>query len=314
MSMLQPIHTERLCVLITVYHPYRWTAPFTWRMIRKFWPEHPPVYFCGLTTEEAGDLPHIPVADAALPRVWADFAFEAAAKLKADGFEAVYFFLEDHMPLGRCHEANLRDLLPSMLNSLPASYIGLMGWDNRRFAARGGDVLPSAQHRFMHLTTAGAPRFHLHPSLFRMEALVACLDALRKHEKPNPWGFEKLCEKPGAPLPGEFKGSCYQICGSELALKKPGASKRLFDAFERWVYHRAMSVIPYAYKMGFGSWLSRIIGFDNFYYIGPFPMFYSGVMAGGKVNPFFLRYLKAHPDPDFCDLIEAAQEQTGLRP
>ena len=71
MNALEPIREDRLCVLITVYHPYRWTAPFTWQMIQKFWPEHPPVFFCGLTAEEAGDLPHIPVDDGALPRVWA---------------------------------------------------------------------------------------------------------------------------------------------------------------------------------------------------------------------------------------------------
>ena len=86
---LPPIPTDRLCILVTVYHPYRWTAPFTWQMIQTFWPDHPPVYFCGLTSEEAGDLPHIPVGSPSLPRVWADFAFEAASKLKDDGFEAV---------------------------------------------------------------------------------------------------------------------------------------------------------------------------------------------------------------------------------
>lgn len=311
MSALKPIRTDRLCVLITVYHPYRWTAPFTWQMIQKFWPEHPPVYFCGLTPEEAGDLPHIPVADAALPRVWADFACDAAKRLHSDGFEAVYFFLEDHMPLDRCHAAHLHDLLPGLLNSLPASYIGLMGWDNRRFATRGGDVLPSAQHRLMHLTTTRAPRFHLHPSLFRMDALVACLEALRNFEKPNPWGFEKLCDKPDAPLPEEFRRSCYQICGSELALKKPVFPEGLFADLERWIFHRAMSLVPLAGKMGAGNWLSKTIGFDNFFYNGPFPMFYSGVMAGGRVNPFFLNHLKTRRDPAFDGLIAAAQERAA---
>jgi hypothetical protein len=311
MSPLQPIRADRLCILITVYHPYRWTAPFTWQMIQKFWPGHPPVYFCGLTSEEAGDLPHIPVKDSALPRVWADFAFDAAAKLRADGFEAVYFFLEDHMPLDHCHVENLRELLPSLLNSLPASYIGLMGWDNRRFATRGGKVLPPIRHRLMHLTTARAPRFHLHPSLFRMDALFACLEALRKHTKPNPWGFEKLCDKLDAPLPGEFKAACYQICGSELALRKPGVGKRLSDRLERWVFHRAMWMVPLAYRIGRGTQLAKAIGFDNFFYQGPFPMFFSGVMAAGRVNPFFLRYLRKREDPVFHALIEAAQERAA---
>lgn len=311
MSSLQPIRADRLCILITVFHPYRWLAPFTWEMIEKFWPGHPPVYFCGLTSEEAGDLPHIPVAHGSLPRVWGDIALQAAKTLQADGFEAVYFFLEDIMPLDLCHAENLRGLLPSLLNSLPASYIGLMGWDNRRFATKAGEVLPPDRHRLLHLTTARAPRFHLHPALFRMEALVACLEALSTQEKRNGWGFEKLCEKLAAPLPDEFKQTCYQICGAELALKKPASVRRLFDSAERWVFHRAMSLVPLADRVGCGTRLAKAIGFDNFYYNGPFPMFYSGVMAGGRVNPFFLRYLERRRDPVFRKLTEAAQEHAA---
>ena len=307
---LPPIPTDRLCILVTVYHPYRWTAPFTWQMIQKFWPDHPPVYFCGLTSEEAGDLPNIPVGSPSLPRVWADFAFEAASKLKDDGFEAVYFFLEDHMPLDTCHTEHLRDLLPSLLNSLPASYIGLMGWDNRRFATRSGPVLSRARHRLKHLTMARAPRFHLHPSLFRMDALLACLAALRNHEKPNPWGFEKLCDKPEAPLPTEFKQSCYQICGSELAATQPGLLRRGLGTLERWFFHRIMSLVPAAHRCGIGSWFFRVIGFDKFFYNGPFPMFYSGVMAGGRVNPSFVRYLERRNDPVFRGLLDAARERS----
>ena len=216
------------------------------------------------------------------------------------------------MPLDYCHVDNLHNLLPSLLNSLPASYIGLMGWDNRRFATRGGGVLSPSQHRLMHLTTERAPRFHLHPSLFRMEALVACLDALRKDSKPNPWGFEKLCDKLSAPLPGEFKQSCYQICGNDLAFKRPGAAGRIANRIECWAFHRAMSVIPLAFKLGWGTWLAKAIGFDNFFYNGPFPMFFSGVMASGKINPFFLKYIKGRQDPIFDNLIQEAQKRAAL--
>ena len=307
--VLPPIRTDQLCILITVYHPYRWTAPFTWKMIEKFWPDHPPVYFCGLTSEEAGVLPHIPVKDAGLPRVWADFAWDAAIKLQSDGFEAVYFFLEDHMPLDHCHVENLKNLLPELLNTLPASYIGLMGWDNKRFATRSGPLLPEDQCKLRHLVNERAPRFHLHPSLFRMDALVACLTALKQYDKTNPWGFEKLCDKPGAPLPAEFKQSCYQICGSRMALRRPGKIAGLAAWLRDWFHHRVMSLMPLANKYGFGSWFFRTVGFDNFFYNGPFPMFYSGVMAAGRVNPFFVRYLEASKDPDFSELISAAKER-----
>ena len=307
--LLPPIHQERLCLLITVYHPYRWTAPYTWEMIQRYWPGHPPVYFCGLTSEEAGSLPHIPVKQADLPRVWANFACDAALQLQAKGFEAVYFFLEDHMPLDRCHVENLMEVIPSLLNSLPASYIGLMGWDNRRFATRSGPLISKGRYKLRHLVAAEAPRFHLHPSLFRMDALVACLRALCQHEKPNPWGFEKLSDKPNAPLPAEFKSTCYQICGSELALQKPDIFKKAHAALERWFYHRLMSLVPLARKLGFGDKFYKLLGFDNFFYNGPFPMFYSGVMAAGRINEFFVSYLEQKSDPAFSRLISACKER-----
>jgi hypothetical protein len=306
---LSPIRQEQLCVLITVYHPYRWTAPFTWEMIQRFWPDHPPVYFCGLTSEEAGDLPHIPVENPALPRVWADFAYDAAVLLRGRGYEAVYFFLEDHMPLDVCHAENLSRVLPSLLNSLPASYIGLMGWDNRRYATRSGPVLGREKHRMRHLSGMQAPRFHLHPSLFRVEALVACLDALRSHDKPNPWGFEKLSDKHDAPLPEEFKRTCYQICGSELTLRKQGLIGKVLSLGERWIYHRLMSFTPLARKLGFGDLFFKFMGFDGFFCNGPFPMVYSGVMAAGRVNPFFVKYLERRKDPIFAPLISEARRR-----
>jgi hypothetical protein len=70
-------------------------------------------------------------------------------------------------------------------------------------------------------------------------------------------------------------------------------------------------MVPLAYRIGRGTQLSKAIGFDNFFYEGPFPMFYSGVMAGGRVNPVFLRYLQKREDPVFHDLIEAAQERAA---
>ena len=305
------IDPSRLCILVTVYHPYRWCARFTMAALDRFWPSHPPVFFCGLTEEEAEGLPIIPLRSADRPRVWAQFAFDAVSELKARGFEAVYFMLEDHMPLGDCNEEVLNEVLPEMLNRLPSSYIGLMGWDNRRYATIAGPILGPEHCGFCHLAAPRAPRFHLHPSLFRAEVLHAGLDAVRRSAKPDPWGFEKLLDKEDAPLPREYKESCYQIRGSLLALKPEGFKDRCLSACERFFFHRLMSVAPAAGKAGFGKQFWTWAGFDDFYYNGPFPMFFSGVMAGGKINPFFLRHLKKHPDDFFSDLVEEAQQRAA---
>jgi len=308
---MKPIDPARLCLLVTVYHPYRWVAPLTRKLLDRFWPDHPPLFFCGLTSEEAGDLPHIAWPDSALPRVWADFALAAARELQARGFEACYFLLEDHPPLAPCHQDHLNHTLPRALNELPASYVALMGWDNRRFATRGGPI--GGRHRLMHLTAPQAPRFHLHPSLFRMEALVACLENLAASAKPNPWGFEKLNDKVDAALPEEFKAHCHQISGEELALQKPSVLEQAARMAERQFYHRAMSLFPLLNKVGLGMTFWDALGFDNFFYNGPFPMFYSGVMARGRVNPAFLRHLEQHPNPppEFLEIAAAARQHAG---
>jgi len=307
---MKPVDPSKQCLLITVYHPYRWIAPLTKRLLDRFWPEHPPLFFCGLTTEEAGDLPHIPWPDSTLPRVWADFALAAALHLQSQGYEVCYFLLEDHPPLARCHAKHLQHTLPAMLNELPASYIALMGWDNRRFATRGGPV--DGHNRLMHLTAAQAPRFHLHPSLFRMDALVACLKNLAASARPNPWGFEKLNDKPDAALPEEFKAACYQICGEELSLHPPSSVARQLRSLERQFYHKSMNLFPVFEKFGKGMVFWDILGFDDFFYDGPFPMFYSGVMARGKVSPNFLRYLDSipNPAPEFAEIAAAARAQS----
>lgn len=304
---MNPIHPEKLCLLVTVYHPYRWVAPLTRRLLDRFWPDHPPLFFCGLTADEAGDLPHLPCPKPELPRVWADFALHAAQELRDRGFEACYFMLEDHPPLAPCHQDHLHHTLPRLLNDLPAAYIGLMGWDNRRFATRGGPLV--GERKLMHLTAPNAPRFHLHPALFRMDALVACLENLAVSERPNPWGFEKLNDKPDAALPEAFKASCYQICGENLALRHPSAAKRVVRTLERGFYHKAMNLFPLFQKFGKGMAFWDVMGFDDYFYDGPFPMFYSGVMAHGKVSSNFLRHLARHPDPapEFAEIAAGAQ-------
>ena len=62
-----------LAILVPVYHPYRWVAPFMQRALDEFWKDHPPVFFCGLQAEEAVGLEALPLRDAALPRDWAAY-------------------------------------------------------------------------------------------------------------------------------------------------------------------------------------------------------------------------------------------------
>jgi len=293
---VKSVDPTRVCLLATVYLPYRWMAEITADLIELHWPEHPPLFFCGLKDEEAGDLPILPLRSEGGPRIWASFALDAARELAARGFELCYFLLEDQPPLARCNHKHLMETLPSLINSLPASYIGLMGWDNRRFNY-GSPILPPSHFRLMHHVDPGTPRFHLHTSLFRMDTLVRCLKATAASAQPTPWGFEKLCDKADAPLPAEDKNSCYQICGEELYENRPSAWNRAARAAERWFYHRAMSLYQPLARVGLGKLFWETMGYENVFFDGPYPMFYAGVMSRGGVNRHLVRYLqKRNPE------------------
>src|SRR5438477_524170 len=92
-----------LCILVPVYHPYRWLAPLMQSYLDQFWQDHPPVFFCGLTSAEAGDLRALPLRDKDLPRDWIFFVRDAVDELIGEGFQKCYVALEEHLPLATCH-------------------------------------------------------------------------------------------------------------------------------------------------------------------------------------------------------------------
>lgn len=297
---------SRLCILVPVYHPYRWVAPFMQQSLDRYWADHPPVFYCGLLAEEAGALPALPLRDAALPRDWPAFVRDAVDELKARGFDKCYLLLEEHLPLAACHSRNLNSALPRLLDQLGGAYIGLMGWDNRRFSTRA-PILGASAFRLMHLTTPDAPRFHLHPSLWRLEALRDCLELTLREAVHTPWRFEKVSERPDAALEERWKNGCYLVCSRTLAHAPPGRWKALTQWVERFIFHKLMALYPLlpGGKVRAAFW--RAVGFDDFFYPGPYPMFFSGVMAKGTLNPYFVKFMNRHPHrrPHLAALLDA---------
>ena len=280
-----------LCILSPVYHGYRWVAPFMAEGLERYWPGHPPVYYCGLRKEEAGALPTLPLGEPALPRDWLVFVHEAALELQRRGYRQCYLLLEEHLPLGPCHARHLNETLPAMMTDLAAVYIGLMGWDNRRYSTRA-PLLDAAHFQMMHLSTPQAPRFHLHPSLWRLDALIGCLELTLREAVHSTWHFEKVNEKSGADLPAEWKRGCYQVCGRAMAVEPQG---ELAARASQFVFHKLMALCPHlpnALVKRYWHWL----GFDDFFYHGPYPMFFSGIMAKGQLNPYFVRFMQAHAE------------------
>ncbi len=304
---------EEVCLLVPVYHPYRWVVPHVGALLDEFWPGHPPVYFAGLEPGEAPGLTCTDLTGRELPRDWAAFSLEAVEQLLRRGFRKAYFIGEDHVPVAPCHVAHLNRTIPEEMDRLGASYIGLMGWDNRRFLPRG-ELVSGSLPGLRRLRGPHAPRFHLHPALFRLETLRNCLAYVMSGENHTPWAFEKRCDKEGAALPDADKAGCYQIFGEALGTGSVSPLRSIGQAVGRWFFHRAMALAPAARKLGFGMAYWDAFGFDDFFYRGPYPMFYSGVMSRGRLNPFFLKFLepRAASSPGLACLLEEARTLAGV--
>jgi hypothetical protein len=298
-----------LCLLVPVWPAYRWLAPLMAQQLTRHWPDHPPVRFCGMAAGEAVGLPHYARSAQASLTNWSGLLLEGVRQARAEGFELAYLLAEEHLPLGPCHPGHLNVTLPACMESLPAVYIGLMGWDNRRFTSRS-PVLDATHHQLKHLVQDRDPRFHLHPALWQLDVLEACCELALRDPSANgsAWHFEKINDKDASPHPAAWKRQCYQIRASRLALRPPGALRQRVRDLERFLYHKAMAIYPLIPHRALANAYARRVGFDDFFCDGPYPMFFSGIMAKGRMNPYCVKFLRRSAGGRaLLDQIEAAR-------
>lgn len=278
------------CVILSsVYEPYRWLAPVLLTQLDRHWPDHPPLVCAGLTEEEAGGLPLIPVGDPALPRDWCVFMREACEMLRGRGVTRCYLIPEEHPPLGPCHAVHLNETLPRLLDELAASYLSLLGWDNRRSVHYGRSLGPERWH-LRDLGSPPAPRFQLHPALWRLDALIACLDLALTRPDHSPWSFERTSRKWDAPLPARMKEGCYRVCAAAMSVRPPGLARRAIRPLRQagWQKMSAFtSWLPDGWQRAVWSGLK----FDHFFDDGPYPFFFGGVMTKGGLNRHYWRHI-----------------------
>ncbi|MDD5201417.1 MAG: hypothetical protein PHC88_16625 [Terrimicrobiaceae bacterium] len=261
---------DDLCILVPVWRDYRWLIPITLAQIERFWPGHPPLFLIGLTEEEAAGVPHFPVSDPAKRGNWCwvvrDGVWQAAAR-----FRKAYLIAEEHPPLARCHSIHLNHTLPREMDRWDAVYISLMGWDNRRYASRNRR-LGRDRHCMMHLARKHAPRFHLHPALWRLDALERCgtISLRDENGRGSAWHFEKTCEKLDADLPAAWKSGCYQIAAFALACES-SPFRTLAALSERWIFNRMMALVPWLPNPRWAAGYLRLLAIDNVFCGGPTP-------------------------------------------
>lgn len=275
-----------------VWKDYQWVAPLALELIGRYWPSHPPIYLLGLTKEEAGAMPHFELTNPELRGNWSAMVLNGVQQAKQH-FTQAYLIAEEHVPLAPCHEEHLNKTLPSLMEKLSAAYISLMGWDNRRHPSKS-PILDEAHYRMMHLTLPKAPRFHLHPALWRLDTLEKCCEISLRDVSKNgsAWHFEKTSDKLQADLPEEWKQGCYQIAASRMSSQPLTTQRRISTATERWIFNKLMAVCPLIPSVKLAESYSRWVAFDNVFCNGPYPMFFSGLLQKGRLNIYLVKMLQ----------------------
>ncbi len=294
----------KLGILVPVWVNYRWMAPLTKRLLDTSWKSHPDLWFCGLEEAPGPDWNVIPMHEKTDRRNWSAVLRDGVEGLIARGYDALYIIAEEHIPIAPCREDVLNKTLPAVLDEWGAVYISLMGWDNRRYVSKS-PVLDRRHFEFKHLVGKDDPRFHLHPALWKAEAALACCnEALRDPAaRGSAWHFEKAPARPGCAIPEDWKERCYQIRASVFSTRRVGSFERLAGWCERFVFHKAMAVLPHL-PSDWRQAAARRIPFDDVFCDGPYPMFYSGIMAKGGINRFFKRHVSRKNPELWREIVE----------
>ena len=281
----------KIGILVPVWRDYQFIAPLSKRLIERYWKGHPEIWFCGLELADNSELNIISMAPETKRGNWTQVLYDGIQGMISRGYDLIYLIAEEHVPLAPCHSDHLNETIPRLMKQLSARYISLMGWDNRRYVSKS-PVLSDKFFRLKHLSGDHDARFHLHPALWDAQVLLTCCKVALASDSANgsAWNFEKILDKPNASLPEDWKRQCYQIRASEMGVHRQGIIASILKRVECVVYHKLMAVIPLLPDQWVTPYV-RTIPFDDVYCDGPYPMFFSGIMVKGAVNPYFKKFL-----------------------
>jgi hypothetical protein len=274
-------------VLVATCEAYRPMAEVTAGLVARHWPGHPPLFFCGV----AGGPGEAWLPRRDDPADWMGILRAAVDDLEERGYVQSYLILEDHPPLFRCREEHLNRALPLLLARLDAAYIGLNGWGQGK--PRRGPVLGPDALWLEQVAPSFPWKFQLHPALWRLRALRAILDRLipaLSLDQRTAWAFERRGGALGdEDLPGGLARRAYRVCGHRTSAS-PARSALVRLARLAAVGVRALTgrVAGDRARRGVEEALQAVLGF----YDGPYPLFRSGVLVKGQLNPHLVRFLR----------------------
>ncbi|MCX7868643.1 MAG: hypothetical protein N2322_01715, partial [Terrimicrobiaceae bacterium] len=224
------------------------------------------------------------------PADWMSAARLAVEGLMARGFRMAYWILDDHPPVGKCDARMLNEILPRQLEQLGAVNIGLLGCGQRRGldgrrVPGTGLVRNEAGYRW---------KFSLHPALWDLASLEELIEARLGQFSSGgrtPWDFERHRDEPDGPVPLRLLECTYRVEGWRLG---PG-STRLAIALKEcglWFF----DLWRFFLRVGCGAAAREAFDREGLWlyhwYLGPYPVFWSGAVRAGKPSPEFQTFLR----------------------
>jgi hypothetical protein len=212
------------------------------------------------------------------------------------GLTHTYLILDDHPPVGPCHDHFLNEILPALARKLEAVYIGLLGYGQHRNVH--GIVLGKENGFLEQCSPSYLWKFSLHPGLWNLEALEVILK--QRHAAygkggRTAWNFERYEDSCEDALLQPFLSRCFRVCGTSF-LQEPTTMKHQIrqEAIRRFFIDVSLFVTKTTHGLDSRKTLEKKLLWHFGHYLGPYPLFWSGLMQQGKPHQGFTKWLKMY--------------------
>lgn len=280
----------KVCILISTFEKYRRLAEWTAGRIAAEWRDHPPLFYAGLDADGGASLGFNGESSD-----WMSLNRDAVIRLLEKGYTHTYLILDDHPPVGRCHQGFLNQELPRLAVELDAAYIGLLGYGQHR--PLEGRRLGSNHALLERSNPDYRWKFSLHPGLWKLDALEQVLNSrmdLYAGRERSPWNFER--HRDNREFTERFPS--FRIHGASRSaggITNRGAM--VADAVRRFVADCALFMAKLSGGQTKRDAMEIRLHWIYGSYRGPYPMFWSGCMRQGKVSPDFEKWVSSHGHP-----------------
>lgn len=273
-------------ILVSTFDRYEALARWTVGRIQKEWPEHPPVFFSGLSCRTPESLGF--EGDS---KDWMSVTLQATQALLARGFSHAYLLLDDHPPVGKCNASFLNEKLPRLASQINAAHISLLGYGQHR--RREGLVEVFDGIKLERLPSSYRWKFSLHPGLWNLTDLQFLLEqrmAQYVGRERTPWNFERHRDLAGDQISSHCGDRCHRVHGTE-SLVQTASALLLREAWLRFEADVAMFLAKLIGGMPARTAVEQKTLWRFGHYAGPYPLFWSGCLRQGKVHVDFDKWM-----------------------